>query len=141
MSAQTQQNAQKDAENAKREAESSLKDAYNKGSAEAKELEAKASDAAKRAEKKASKAFDDASKQVSKSWHTFSSEPKYWVPTLGLVNAALLAGVGVFAYTNQDQVKTWDRRLFSAISVTVVSLLGGQAFLATQKAREQTGRK
>lgn len=42
------------------------------------------------------------------------------------MNAALIAGVGVFAYNNQDQVKSWDRRLVSAVSVGVLTLLGGE---------------
>lgn len=118
---------QKDANKAKNEAQSNLKDAYEKGVAEAKELEGRAADAAKRGEKKAHKAYDDTSKQVSKYWTTFSSDPKYWLPTLGLINVALVAGVGIFAYNNQNEVKSWDRRLVSAVSVGVLSLFGGEA--------------
>ncbi|PWN31862.1 uncharacterized protein FA14DRAFT_182649 [Meira miltonrushii] len=141
MSAQTQQNLEKDANKAKNEAQHNLKDAYEKGVAEAKDLEGRAADAAKRGEKKAHKAYDDTSKQVSQYWSTFSSDPKYWLPTLGFINVALVAGVGIFAYNNQNEVKSWDRRLVSAVSVGVLSLFGGEAYLATQKAREQTGRK
>ncbi|PWN48249.1 hypothetical protein IE53DRAFT_319775 [Violaceomyces palustris] len=76
--------------------------------------------------KKIRKAAREAEKNIESYWKTFSSDPKYWGPALGAINAALLGGLGLFAYIHKEQVKTWDKRLISAVSVGVLGLLGGQ---------------
>jgi Tfp pilus assembly protein PilV len=58
-----------------------------------------------------------------------------------LVNIALIGGLGIFAYTNRENARSWDKRIVSAVTVGVLGLLGGQSYLAAQKAREQQGKK
>ncbi|KII92291.1 hypothetical protein PLICRDRAFT_467215 [Plicaturopsis crispa FD-325 SS-3] len=48
---------------------------------------------------------------------------------VGLVNAGILGTVGYFGYINWDK-PTWDRRTVSAVSVGLLTLWGGEGFLA-----------
>ncbi|CEH14547.1 hypothetical protein CBOM_02383 [Ceraceosorus bombacis] len=108
---------------------------------EAKDLAERAKKQAGKAEKRVSKAASDASKQVGAFWQKFSSEPAYWASTLGAVNVALLGGIGIYAYANRDQARSWDRRLVSGAAVGILSLLGLQSYAATEAARRQKGKK
>lgn len=140
---QTSDAAQKAYEDAKREAEKLEAEAKREG----KKLQAQG----KKFEKEAGKRLKKTGEEAKNLWNTFSSEPKYWLPALGAseshimaslstvgegtdscslaVNAALLAGVGVFAYTNRENAKTWDRRLVSAVTVGILGLLGGERWV------------
>lgn len=62
-------------------------------------------------------------------------------PYNATVNLALLGGLGYFVYKEGDRRKTWDRRVVSAVSVGVFSLLGVQGYFAADTARKQTGKK
>ncbi|KAJ7594795.1 hypothetical protein C8J56DRAFT_1161352 [Mycena floridula] len=48
---------------------------------------------------------------------------------VGLVNTGILATLGYFAYTNWDR-PTWDRRLVTSVSVALLTLLGGEGYIA-----------
>ncbi|UZJ56121.1 hypothetical protein CBS101457_005441 [Exobasidium rhododendri] len=124
-----------------KEAEKAIKKEMAAFEKQAKEAEVKAKKAAKKAEKKLEKAYDDGSKQAKDAWFRFSNDPNIWAPTLGAINVALLAGVGIFAFKNKDNARSWDKRIVSAVTVGVLGLLGGQSYLAAQKAREQSGKK
>jgi len=50
---------------------------------------------------------------------------------LGVVNVGVLGTVGYFAYTTWDQPR-WDRRIVSAVSVGLLTLWGGEGYLAEQ---------
>ncbi|TRM65406.1 hypothetical protein BD626DRAFT_488682 [Schizophyllum amplum] len=50
---------------------------------------------------------------------------------LGLVNVGILGGVGYVSYTNWDK-PSWDRRIVSAVSVGLLTLWGGEGFVAEQ---------
>ncbi|KAF8070238.1 hypothetical protein FPV67DRAFT_1486715 [Lyophyllum atratum] len=54
---------------------------------------------------------------------------------VGLVNTAILGTVGYFSYINWDK-PTWDRRIVSAVTVGLLTLWGGEGYLA-QRYREQ----
>ncbi|KAF8161018.1 hypothetical protein B0H34DRAFT_788187, partial [Crassisporium funariophilum] len=56
---------------------------------------------------------------------------------VGLINSAVLGTLGYFAYINWN--KPWDRRTISAVSVGLLSLWGGEGFLAERLGR--SGRK
>lgn len=87
--------------------------------------------------KKVRKAANDAEHEIESFWNSFSRDPKQWGPTLAAVNVALLGGLGIYAYTNQEQVRRTDRRLLSAATVGILGLLGGQYTWATETARRQ----
>ncbi|KAF5385794.1 hypothetical protein D9615_002454 [Tricholomella constricta] len=48
---------------------------------------------------------------------------------VGLVNAALLGTVGYFSYVNWGR-PTWDRRIVSAVTVGLLTLWGGEGYIA-----------
>ncbi|CAD6919414.1 unnamed protein product [Tilletia laevis] len=107
----------------------------------AKNLKEDAKHGLHKAEKKVSKAANDASSQAKKSWAQFSSDPKAWASSLGALNIVVLGGLGVYAYTQRDAIRAWDRRVLVAVVGGVGAVLGLQAYAGTEKAREQTGRK
>ncbi|KDQ57547.1 hypothetical protein JAAARDRAFT_58152 [Jaapia argillacea MUCL 33604] len=50
---------------------------------------------------------------------------------VGFVNTSILGTVGYLAYTNWDKPH-WDRRTVSAVSIGLLTLWGGEGFLAAQ---------
>jgi len=48
---------------------------------------------------------------------------------LGLVNTSILGAVGYYSYINWDKPH-WDRRIVSAVSVGLLTLWGGEGYLA-----------
>ncbi|KAL4400097.1 hypothetical protein ACI68E_003012 [Malassezia pachydermatis] len=102
-------------------------------SKEAEELE----DRAKEAGKSISKSFDTSVKKFQSLWKDFSSNPKYWLSTLSVVNVAVVGAAGYFGYQNRNEIKTWDRKLLAAIAVGVAAVLGGESYAASKGAKKQ----
>ncbi|PWZ02011.1 hypothetical protein BCV70DRAFT_198293 [Testicularia cyperi] len=87
--------------------------------------------------KRVKKAAGEAEKELESWWDQFSRDPKQWGPALAGLNAVLLGGLGIYAYTNKEQVQRTDKRLLSAATVGVLALLGGQYTWASETARKQ----
>ena len=117
--------AQKFAKDSRKELEKDAEYLRKKGGEEAKKLK---------------KAAHEAGEEIESFWNKFSSNPDYWVPTLAAVNVAVIGGVGLFAL-NSDNAHRWDKRVVSAVSVGILTLLGGQGYWAAETARKQRGRK
>ncbi|KAF9231495.1 hypothetical protein BU15DRAFT_90899 [Melanogaster broomeanus] len=56
---------------------------------------------------------------------------------VGLVNAGIVGMVGYFSYINWDKPK-WDRNIVTAVSVSLLTLWGGESYLA-ERCRERRG--
>ncbi|CAO1630535.1 unnamed protein product [Sympodiomycopsis kandeliae] len=106
-------------------------------SEESKKLGKDISKRADKAEKSIVAKAKEASAQIQEGWAHLSSDPKAWGTLLGAVNIALLGGLGYFAYTERNNLKSYDRRALSAGAVGVLGLLGGQGYLAAETARKQ----
>ncbi|WFD18057.1 hypothetical protein MCAP1_000269 [Malassezia caprae] len=102
-------------------------------SKEAHELE----EHAKQAGKSLSKNFETGFGKAKQILKDFSSNPKYWLSTLSVVNAALIGAAGYFGYQNRNEIKTWDRRLLAAIAAGVVTFFGAESALVTKQAKKQ----
>ncbi len=134
--------ADKFGKNARAEAEKAGKKAgelYEKGKKElSKDTEAlrkRGEEGAKKLKKKAG----EAEKELESWWNQFSRDPKQWVPALAAANVALLGGLGIYAYSNRDNVQRTDRRLISAATVGILGLLGAQGYWANETAKKQNG--
>ncbi|KAG5635214.1 hypothetical protein H0H81_012018 [Sphagnurus paluster] len=51
---------------------------------------------------------------------------------LGAVNSAVIVGIGYLGYVNWDKAK-WDKRIVSTISLGLLTLWGGEEYVASRK--------
>lgn len=83
--------------------------------------------------------FSRAAESESKlkaAWNTFTTTPSYWAPALGAVNALIIGGLGVAAYSRKEQSKNEPQAVAGAVAV-ILALLGAEGYAATKKAQEQ----
>ena len=68
-------------------------------------------------------------KKFQAGWNDFSSNPKYWLSTLSVVNVAVIGAASYFGYRNRNEIQKWDRRLLSAVIVGAATFFGAEGFV------------
>ena len=68
-------------------------------------------------------------KKIHGAWNNFSSNPKYWLSTLSVVNVAVIGAASYFGYQNRNEIQKWDRRLLSAAIVGAATFFGAEGYV------------
>ena len=73
--------------------------------------------------------FHSGLKKFRGAWDDFSSNPKYWLSTLSVVNVAVIGAASYFGYQNRNEIQKWDRRLLSAVIVGAATFFGAEGYV------------
>ena len=68
-------------------------------------------------------------KKIHGAWNNFSSNPKYWLSTLSVVNVAVIGAASYFGCRNRNEIQKWDRRLLSAAIVGAATFFGAEGYV------------